>query len=727
MNARLEAALKMAELGFWVFPLRARGKRPIHKRDEEKGEAGWQELATRDPQQIFQWFSSTPWNVGAFTSRFRDEAAVLCVDIDNKNGKLGDEEVMRLQEENGWRLPPTLEQRTPSGGRHLIYWCTQPVRQSASKIAAGIDIRSRGGLFVVAGSQVLSGTYKSNWAPVAQAPDWLITACGVAKEVQTTEIDLSMVDQDRAVRRATEYLRTAAASMEGAGGDDLAYRTACKVKDMGVPPDECLALMLENWNERCEPPWDTEDLEVKVRNAYRHGQNTPGSGAIERQFPPIEKTADQERLPGELVRRLLSAPGSKSAATVTENVRTVLETERVTVYYDVIAKAPVINVPGLSTTIDNRERATMQRLIDMCVLRGLAPDRVPEMVLAIADNDPRNVVGDWIRSKPWDGEDRISRLLETIRGPAMVDITYPDGTTANLKRVLLQKWMASAVGALFETNGIAAQGVLVFTGAQHKRKTTWFKRLVPSQFDEYFGEGAMLDPKDRDSVATVVCRWIVELGELDSTFSKSDLGQLKAFITKDRDTIRRPYARTFNTYPRRTVFGATVNEPAFLRDKTGNRRYWTIPITSLEVDHGIDLQQLWAQVYEAVYVPGNYRTWCLEECEVDALNFSNEEFTEDDPLADEIAAAYDWSLPATDRMTVMDAVRELGLDRLKNAGNKFRTIATRLGAKSKKSNGTNWILLPPRLERPRRTAKPLEAKNAAQIFDEAETGVEGGG
>ena len=73
---------------------------------------------------------------------------------------------------------------------------------------------------------------------------------------------------------------------------------------------------------------------------------------------------------------------------------------------------------------------------------------------------------------------------------------------------------------------------------------------------------------------------LCELGELDSTL-KREQSSLKAFITQPLDTIRMPYAEKATKTPRRTSFCGTVNPQDYLRDETGSRRFWTIPVTKL--------------------------------------------------------------------------------------------------------------------------------------------------
>jgi putative DNA primase/helicase len=187
---------------------------------------------------------------------------------------------------------------------------------------------------------------------------------------------------------------------------------------------------------------------------------------------------------------------------------------------------------------------------------------------------------------------------------------------------------------------------------------------------------------------------MVELGELDATFRKADIAQLKAFITRDVDIIRRPYARKESTYARRTVFFASVNDEDFLRDPTGNRRFWTIKCENINYEHKVDMQQLWAQVYE-IYKSGE--SWYLNEEEHKALNESNEEFLSVDPIEERIALHYNWSLSeAKIQVTATQVCQEIGIHNPSQADRRSaaRVLAKLTGSESKKSNGKRVFLLP---------------------------------
>lgn len=148
---RLTSALALAADGFFVFPLKPKQKTPAFE--------GWQQLATRDAATIREWWSRRDYNVGIFTTRFGNGKALLVIDVDVKGEHNGEETLLRLELE-GQAFPPTREQITPTGGRHLIYVVNEPVKQGAHVLGPGIDIRSRGGYIVGPGSVTKKGEYR---------------------------------------------------------------------------------------------------------------------------------------------------------------------------------------------------------------------------------------------------------------------------------------------------------------------------------------------------------------------------------------------------------------------------------------------------------------------------------------------------------------------------------------------------------------------------------------
>ncbi|SOD41367.1 bifunctional DNA primase/polymerase [Nitrosovibrio sp. Nv4] len=277
----IDYAVKLAKMGFHIFPLLSDRKTP------PKG-MHFKESATRSVTALVGWFDNTDANIGIFTEKFGDDKALIVVDVDVKDGKNGEQTLLKLELE-GFELPETLAQRTANGGRHLIFASDAPVRPGANVLGKGLDIRSGGSYIVGAGSVIGSGAYTIDDTPIADAPDWLIERCRAVKEKSTVEASIvEGVDHDRAATRVIKYLETEAPlSIEGQGGDETAYRVAARCKDLGINESGCAQLMYDHWNERCSPPWAYVALLVKVRNAYEYGHEPQGIAAPEAEFKPV--------------------------------------------------------------------------------------------------------------------------------------------------------------------------------------------------------------------------------------------------------------------------------------------------------------------------------------------------------------------------------------------------------------------------------------------------------
>lgn len=279
-----QQALALAAQGFHVFPLIENSKLPLI--------AKWQDRATRDPEIIRTWWVDpvTGWeqshNIGICTTRFYSDKALVVVDVDNKGDKKGDDEILRLEIE-GNAFPHTLTQWTPSGGSHLIYFADSPVKQGASVLGPGLDIRSRGGYIVAAGSRLagFDTPYGRDQQAVARVPEWIVSRCGLARDEEQRQPQVAVaVAPEVAQRRALEYLVGLPTVTAGSRNHE-GFKVAARLKDEGVLPMAAADLMSSNW--KCEPPLDFAEIQHVVNSAYEYGRNAPGSAAPEAHFKPI--------------------------------------------------------------------------------------------------------------------------------------------------------------------------------------------------------------------------------------------------------------------------------------------------------------------------------------------------------------------------------------------------------------------------------------------------------
>lgn len=280
--------------------------------------------------------------------------------------------------------------------------------------------------------------------------------------------------------------------------------------------------------------------------------------------------------------------------------------------------------------------------------------RFADQMFLIMSRKAYHPVADWLRTAEWDGEDRIGPLFESLT-------LHPKFRKhADIARRCLQAWLVTAAKAAMlpmgTTQGVAAQGVLVLQGKQGKNKTRWLMSLVP-EGSGWAKDGVSLDTRDRDSKQQATASWIVELGELDGTFRKTDIAHLKAFLTSRVDTYRKAYAKSHENIARRTVFVASVNENRYLVDDTGSRRFWSIAIVSANPAHGIDLKQLWAQAAHLA-VESPEMGWLTAE-EAKLLEAANKGFEAIDPYADDILRLFRINKAADRWLSFHDIRREI--------------------------------------------------------------------
>lgn len=378
----------------------------------------------------------------------------------------------------------------------------------------------------------------------------------------------------------------------------------------------------------------------------------------------------------------------KPLATI-ENLAEICQRLQVTIRYDVIRKDDEILIPGASFSIDNKANASLAWLASQCAKFNYPTGQLGDFVTFLADQNLYNPAAQYVTSRPWDGISRVQAFYDTVRAK---------GDDQSLKQTLMKRWMISAIAAAFRPDGVSAHGVLVLQGDQYLGKTKWFKTLVPQE-TRLAQDGWILRPDDKDSVKQACSFWLVELGELDATFRKSDIAALKSFLTRDRDVLRRAYAKRESEYGRRTVFFASVNPREFLHDITGNRRYWTIECEHIDHSHNLDMQQVWAEFHH-MYVTGE--SWFLQPEEMAALNDSNAEFEVRDPIEDRLLSRLNWQAPTVEWrwMTVLDVLIEVGIDRpernqLNTAGHIIRKLNKDT---AKKTHGVRRVLVPPRHE-----------------------------
>ncbi len=226
---------------------------------------------------------------------------------------------------------------------------------------------------------------------------------------------------------------------------------------------------------------------------------------------------------------------------------------------------------------------------------------VEQAVTVVAARTLLHPVRDWLGALKWDGSARIDRRFTDYFGAD--DSAYVYGVGA--------RFMIGAVARVFQP-GAKVDCTPVLEGCQGIGKSTGIQRLAGEAwcFDTPITMG------EKDGYQSLRGKWIGELGELHA-LSRSDLNRAKNFLTATVDTYRPSYGRRSRDFPRQCVFYGTTNASEYLRDETGNRRFWPVRCSRVDLD-GItrDREQLWAEAHQR-YVSGE--RWHVDSADFRAL------------------------------------------------------------------------------------------------------------
>lgn len=186
-------------------------------------------------------------------------------------------------------------------------------------------------------------------------------------------------------------------------------------------------------------------------------------------------------------------------------------------------------------------------------------DRIDDALITVAYRHRRHPIREYLRSLTWDGVPRLDTLF--------IDFMGTDDT--ELIRMQTRKQLVSAVARVMQP-GIKFDYMLVIVGEQGIGKSTLLMKLAGKWFND-----SIQSMDGKDGMEILRSAWIIEIGELVS-LKKSEVESVKAYLTRQTDRYRPAYGRRVEEVPRQCIFFATTNERNFLKDITGNRRFWVV-------------------------------------------------------------------------------------------------------------------------------------------------------
>lgn len=251
-----------------------------------------------------------------------------------------------------------------------------------------------------------------------------------------------------------------------------------------------------------------------------------------------------------------------------------------------------------------------------------SPTKTKDAVVAVAAERAYHPIRDYLNALPdWDGVKRVETLLTDYFGAEDTGYT----------RAVIRKTMVAAVARVFRP-GTKFDSVLILNGPQGIGKSTFFSKLAGDWFSDSL---TLTDMKDKSGPEKLQGYWILELGEL-AGMRKTDVETVKSFLSRVDDKYRASYGVNVENHPRQCVIvGSTNAETGFLRDITGNRRFWPVKVGGVSSKKswqltGYEVEQIWAETLvlyakgEKLYLEGEDAATAVTE-QADAMEMDERE------------------------------------------------------------------------------------------------------
>ena len=386
----------------------------------------------------------------------------------------------------------------------------------------------------------------------------------------------------------------------------------------GVPEEECREWAVNRFDD-----YNTPEVEAIVRSCYLQTEEH-GTAKLPRRRQSNQATVAD-------IQRFLTESGVRVRYNVITRKREVETPSNLPLYGEALQaslyekNAPVTpsieggGQGGGSAFVELTDDHVNSLYCRFCLSTGLTTR--PKEFNTIIESDfypTYNPLHEYLESlSAWDGvTDYIDQLASTV---------HVTGCTQEMHNRFFKKWMVAMVAAWMDET-VTNHEILTYIGPQGRYKTTFMTRLLPPALGEYFATKTFKGRMDKDDRLALTELALIDLEELD-VMNASEVNQLKALVTDPSVNLRPVYARYSVRRAHIASFCGTGNNPRFLTDLTGHRRWLPFMIESIDspYEHPFDYEGIYAQAY-ALYREG-FCYWFTDE-ENAELEQHNRQFEE---------------------------------------------------------------------------------------------------
>jgi len=262
---------------------------------------------------------------------------------------------------------------------------------------------------------------------------------------------------------------------------------------------------------------------------------------------------------------------------------------------------------------------------------------VHDALVALGRKHRFHPVREYLDALKWDRKKRLEKLLPF----------YLRAENTPLNRAIGKAWMVAGVRRVRQP-GVKFDAVLTLRGPQGSGKSSFFRILGTPANRNFFSDSMDIGATAKETIESMSGVWIAEFPEL-SKLSTREMEQVKRSTSAQFDRARVAYARLAAAVQRQFVCGATCNQEYFLRDDTGNRRFWIAEVRiTRDADLLADLDQLWA---EAAHLEAQGEPHNIPQELWPAAAEVAEQHMKEDPIADAVALKLT-ELPASDAIVL---------------------------------------------------------------------------
>ena len=615
-QTNLEYALAYAAIGWAVLPLHsinAEGRcscgKPVGYKKCKPGKhprlfTGLKE-ASKDPEKINTWWRQWPdANIGIVTGKI---SGMWVLDVDVGEGKFGDDTLDKLIAEHG-PLPETVSALTGGGGTHYVFAYPEDGARSSTNVFPDIDSRGDGGYIIVEPSNHVSGGVYG-WdaeadplegGQILPAPEWL------AKVVSKNRPEAAVPEQNSKIRPSSDQqseialIRSAMPFVSGVDDETTWYQVgmALHAFDAG---EIGFGLWCE-WSQQSHKfdlahqryRWDKfKPGGIHLGSFFERAKQKGWAPPSARSAPPLSadpaqpeqgyetsnNSTDEPPLPDEVPGDVVDDEdddawveffdrAKNTIKSHARNVELVLSNDhrwrKVLGFCQLSNRVVKLDTPPMDNTeIGEWSDYDYSALkIWMSYKFGFMPDNgaMLDGSIVSAKKNSFHPVRRYLEGIEWDGVPRLETWLKSA-----FDSTDND----EYLKIIGPRCLVGAVARVMQP-GCKFDNVMILEGEQGKGKSS----IISVLFGDWFTD-APLPIGDKEAQQLIQGIWGYEIAELDA-FNKAEETALKAFFSIQIDRFRPSYGRVAAPFPRQTVFWGTTNQDAYLKDYTGNRRYWPV-------------------------------------------------------------------------------------------------------------------------------------------------------